>query len=470
MSTSGQPAAGAPHALQDFTTLADHDLLKSYGATRSPDAFAQLVARHRAMVYRSCLRLLGNAHDAEDAAQAVFLILAQRPGLVRRSLAGWLHEAARGIAIDLLRSRASRVRREEEAARMRPSEPTPNEGQLREELDTALAGLPNRLREAVVLRYLEGRSQEEAARVADCPQGTIARRSSEGLNRLRTLLARRGVVVATPAVLIAFLGTEAAVAAPPLAWTAAKLTAAGALAAEGGRAALLAQNMAHALFWAKVKTAVAVVVAVSAVVGATVAVQQARKPLFADHFKATQPGSAWKFVGGTWTQKNGVLSQTSTAVADPRKAVIVDRSYPGDVQIAARVRVDSWVNGDYARAGVGLYTNPADGCGYGLAFHYVDGSRYKVQFLDDSLLWGNAYDFRWDVGTWYWFKLKRQNGILYGKVWRDGASEPSGWPYVQEGWTDRTGGAPSLNGGSSMPGLGAGNATASFADVEVDHP
>jgi hypothetical protein len=229
--------------------------------------------------------------------------------------------------------------------------------------------------------------------------------------------------------------------------------------------------MAHAFFWAKVKTAVAMVVAVTAVVGATaVAVQQARKPLFTDHFGGAQPSSAWSSVGGTWTQKDGILSQTSTGVADPRKAVIVDRTYPTDVQITARVRIDSWVDGDYARAGVGVSTNPADGCGYNLTFHHWQSSRHKVQFLDDSLIWGNAYDFQWELGTWYWFKLKRQNDVLYGKVWRDGTPEPAGWPYVQEGWIKRTGGAPALNGGSSIPAQGSGNATVSFADVEVDHP
>jgi hypothetical protein len=196
--------------------------------------------------------------------------------------------------------------------------------------------------------------------------------------------------------------------------------------------------------------------------------QQARRPLFADHFRGSQASPAWTFRGGTWVQKDGVLSQTATDQAFVRKALIVDRAYPGDLQIAARVRVDSWVPGDYARAGVGLCTDPSDGFGYNLTFHEAGGTRNKVQFLDDSLIWGNAYDFQWEQGAWYWFKLKRQGGTLYGKVWRDGSPEPAGWPYVQEGWTGRTGGAPALNGSSGT--AGRGTATASFADVEVDHP
>lgn len=160
-----------------------------------------------------------------------------------------------------------------------------------------------------------------------------------------------------------------------------------------------------------------------------------------------------------------MLSQTDTGDADPRKAMVVDRTFPADVQITAKVRVDSWVDGDFARAGVSVYNDPATGNGYNLALHHVGGTRAKVQFLNDQLLWANAYDFNWDLGQWYWFKLKAEKGTLYGKVWADGSAEPADWPYVQTGWTDRTSGAPGLNGGSGR--LGLGTATVSFDDVEV---
>lgn len=195
-------------------TVADAELLAQYRSARTDEAFAQMVARHHGMVYRTCLRLLGNSADAEDATQAVFLVLAQRADTIRDLLAGWLHKVARDVAIELLRSRERRVRREKVAASGRTDAQAAELPDLREELDTALLRLPERLREAVVLRYLEGRGQEEAATLAGCPRGTLSRRASEGIERLRTILARRGTVLASTA-LVAYLLQEAAVAAPP---------------------------------------------------------------------------------------------------------------------------------------------------------------------------------------------------------------------------------------------------------------
>jgi hypothetical protein len=108
---------------------------------------------------------------------------------------------------------------------------------------------------------------------------------------------------------------------------------------------------------------------------------------------------------------------------------------------------------------VGLDTN-ALGQGYNLVFH---NDTNTIQFLDDGVAWGNAYTFSWNVGEWYWFDLKEQGGVLYGKVWADGTATPTTWMFVQTGWSDRSSGAPALNGGST----GIGGATASFDVVSV---
>jgi len=78
-----------------------------------------------------------------------------------------------------------------------------------------------------------------------------------------------------------------------------------------------------------------------------------------------------------------------------------------------------------------------------------------VQFLHDHVAWGNSYAFAWQVGTWYWFALRQEGGVLYGKVWADGEAEPEGWMFQQDDWAPRAG-APGLNGG-----------TASFDDFAV---
>lgn len=184
--------------------------------------------------------------------------------------------------------------------------------------------------------------------------------------------------------------------------------------------------------------------------------------LFSDNFNDNSLGSAWTTYGGTWSESSQILSQTSTGIAVVRKATISNSgvNFGSNHAITAKVRVDSWTDGDYARAGVSLFTNTSDGRGYNLLFH---NNHSTVQFLDDMVAWGPSYTFNWSNGTWYWFKLKMENGTLYGKVWQDGTSEPSNWPYS---WT-RSGrsGYPALNGGSGD--AIDGNGTASFDDVSV---
>jgi RNA polymerase sigma factor (sigma-70 family) len=232
-------------------SLTDAALVAQYAASGCERAFDEVVARHGAMVFRTCLRLLGNPHEAEDAAQAAFIVLARRPWAVRSDLASWLHWVARNTAFKVIRSRARRTRHEKEAARMTTTvAPANTTAPLKEELDTALARLPANLRQAVILRYLEGRSQEEAARLAGCPQGTLARRAMEGLQKLRTILQRRGVV-ASSAALTLVLAQEASAALPIVSLVPLKLAAARAV--QSGAAHVLAESVLQTIFWAKVK-------------------------------------------------------------------------------------------------------------------------------------------------------------------------------------------------------------------------
>src|SRR6185312_6713280 len=95
----------------------DHFLLREYVERGSEEAFAELTARHVNKVYSVALRQTGNAHQAEEVAQAVSVILAKKAPALRKSviLSGWLYQAARLTSVTFLRSEIRRTRREQEA-------------------------------------------------------------------------------------------------------------------------------------------------------------------------------------------------------------------------------------------------------------------------------------------------------------------------------------------------------------------
>lgn len=250
---------------RDLITWTDGELLAAYCASRDQDAFAQIALRHGALVYRTCFHQLGNPHDSEDAAQAVFLMLAQRSHQVKTSLVGWLYSAARNTAATLLRARRARQRREESAA-LKKQAATPSDIPT-EALDEGMARLPDRLREPLILCYLEGHRQEDAARMLGCNQSTLSRRATEGLERLRSFLVRRGAVVTT-ALVVGCLTQQQALAVPAALTGKLAIAAGGKAAAAGAigaQASGLADAVLKAAFWAKAKLCAGVLGAVAAV-------------------------------------------------------------------------------------------------------------------------------------------------------------------------------------------------------------
>jgi len=98
-------------------TMHDGRLLREYAEHGSQAAFARLVERYLRLVYSACLRETGEAGPAEDAAQAVFLLLARKaPSLKgRASLAGWLFAASRLVSRNAVRQERRRRRQEQKA-------------------------------------------------------------------------------------------------------------------------------------------------------------------------------------------------------------------------------------------------------------------------------------------------------------------------------------------------------------------
>src|SRR5262249_55425120 len=142
-----------------------------------------------------------------------------------------------------------------------------------------------------------------------------------------------------------------------------------------------------------------------------------------------------------------------------KMAIMAGPLWAQDQEIAASVRVDSWVNGEYSRAGVSVRTNPTTGLGYRLVFSGPN----QVRFLSGTTNWGNSFSFTWQTGVWYRFRLRAERDILLGKVWRADLSEPTNWMFRQDGWNDYPTGCPALFGGSAWSGQGS--ATVSFDDA-----
>lgn len=181
--------------------LSDRQLLERFATRRDAvgeAAFAAIVARHGPMVMSVCRRNLPDAHLAEDAFQAVFLVLARRAREVRNpeALEGWLH----GVALRTSRCARNRLARRrtepiDDPARLRDPSPTADESASRREqaeaLHTAIDGLPPTFRMPVVLCYLEGLTIHEAAARLECSHGTIRSRIARAREKLRRALTGR---------------------------------------------------------------------------------------------------------------------------------------------------------------------------------------------------------------------------------------------------------------------------------------
>jgi RNA polymerase sigma factor (sigma-70 family) len=175
----------------------DKTLLRQYAENDSDEAFAALVMRHVNLVYSVAMRHVGNSHHAEEITQAVFIILAQKAAQLRegKALSSWLFQATRLTANNFVRSESRRHRREQEAhvqsvlnepesviwTRIAPS------------LDTAVGRLREKDRQAIVLRFYEGKNLREVGMVLGASEDAAEKRVNRALDKLRKFFARRGI-------------------------------------------------------------------------------------------------------------------------------------------------------------------------------------------------------------------------------------------------------------------------------------
>src|ERR1051326_523782 len=232
-------------------------LWRDCGARGSKSAFGELVDRYISLVRSTALRIIGNAHLAEEATQAVFIILAKKAGRMRKGtiLSGWLYRTTRFAATRVLRSELRRGRWEGLAAAQTtaaPGEVEPVWEQLTPMLDAALAQLSEADRVAVVLRFFENKSLREVGFTLGITEGAAKKRVARALEKMRTYFSKRGVLLPA-AVIGGALSGNALQAAPPGLATAVCSLAAGKGAAAGPTTLALVKGTMKAMFWSKTK-------------------------------------------------------------------------------------------------------------------------------------------------------------------------------------------------------------------------
>jgi RNA polymerase sigma factor (sigma-70 family) len=239
------PILGTLHQLLRARRAAgtgDRELLSRVVEGRDDAAFTELVRRHGPLVWGVCRRVLRHEQDAEDAFQATFVVLARKAGTVRAgsSLASWLYGVAHRVAVRARADAARRRRHECAAAVAAGTTADLRWDDVRAVLDEELARLPEHYRAPLLLCYLEGRTQDEAARALGWSDGALRGRLQRGRERLRAQLARRGLSLSA-ALCAGTLAADAA-AAPPAA-----LVGAALCASAGGRTGRVAALAAGAV-------------------------------------------------------------------------------------------------------------------------------------------------------------------------------------------------------------------------------
>jgi RNA polymerase sigma factor (sigma-70 family) len=207
-----------PGPLKTLEEQTDSQLLKRFVNRQDETAFAALVKRHGRMVLGVCRRVLQDAHDADDAFQTTFLVLVRKAGSIAQPelLGNWLYGVAYRVAVKARANDARRSENERRAPAMALVDPMVEVTgrELRSVLDAELSHLPEKYRAPLVLCYLKGKTNEEAARMLGWSTGSMSGRLARARELLRKRLVSRGLALSA-GVFAILLSKNAAAAAVP---------------------------------------------------------------------------------------------------------------------------------------------------------------------------------------------------------------------------------------------------------------
>jgi RNA polymerase sigma factor (sigma-70 family) len=266
--------------------LTDAELLGLFVRNKQEQAFEELIRRYGPMVLATCRRTIQDEHLVQEAVQATFLVLAKKASSLRPpfALASWLHQVAYRVTSQLRGDMLSARQREvpiEEALEIPMKEEQIEWNELRPILDEELNRMTEKHRAPLVLCYLDGKTNEEAAQLLNWPIGSISYRLERARELLRARLTKRGLALST-ATLFTLLQEKATAAAtfPPELLISTKKAAvliATHKAATGvisAQAAGLVTKIMKAMFMEKLKLAAAIILTTTTIGTSTLVIAQ----------------------------------------------------------------------------------------------------------------------------------------------------------------------------------------------------
>jgi RNA polymerase sigma factor (sigma-70 family) len=328
--SAGSAAVALPRLVRpkacDLQAMSDEQLLARFFQSRDDSAFVVLLRRYGPLVYGVCRRVLRDANDAEDAFQATFLVLVRKGQTICNPsrLGSWLYGVAYRTARKAKAQAARRCRLETEAVAMQPTNELDSMTyqEMSEILEEEIGRLPDKYSSVLVLCYLEGKTNAQAAALLGWREGSLSRRLSRAREILRSRLTRRGLTLSAMLMAAVFARPAAANHSPLLAETTAR--AAGLLVrgvamdevVAPGTAALVRDVVRD--MPAAGRVVISAIVAIAAVfLALAVVVRQVGIPAFSCDLSAGSAAQAEVAPAGCGTADGGVDLPVEAGVAAP---------------------------------------------------------------------------------------------------------------------------------------------------------